>query len=173
MSFPLFHKFGSYKGKVLDSETGEPIEGAVVFLRFKTRDIFNPGGPSYHFADAIEVLTNKSGEFHVPSQWLFSFRMFTNWAHHPTVIIFKPGYGAYWQYGTTKPSFKPSYSLPQSKYVEILLPKLDNFQHRKMNLSGATFQGPDVPLNKYKTLRKLKNAERVNLGLTPYDYGSK
>ena len=58
--------YGPYKGKVVDTETNKPIEGAVVFIRFYTDVYGSLGGPSPKFADSIEVLTDAKGEFEIP-----------------------------------------------------------------------------------------------------------
>jgi hypothetical protein len=76
-----------FKGKVINSETKEPVEGAVVVAEYMIIGYFMP----IISVDAKEVLTSKNGEFYIPphislSLWPFSYS-------EPTVfIIYKPGY---------------------------------------------------------------------------------
>jgi len=60
---------GPYKGKVVDKETREPIEGAVVLGTWGVYH-FSPGGGSNTFYDAKEAVTDKNGEFMIPGQGL-------------------------------------------------------------------------------------------------------
>jgi hypothetical protein len=53
----LYHSDGPYKGKVIDLETGKPIEGAVVAGVWVLEFNFTP------FCDAKETVTDKNGEF--------------------------------------------------------------------------------------------------------------
>jgi hypothetical protein len=58
----ITHEFGPFMGKVVDAETGEPIEGAVVLIVFSIESS-SLGGSVNSFADAIETLTDAQGEF--------------------------------------------------------------------------------------------------------------
>ena len=57
---------GPWRGKVIDAETKEPIEGAVV-LAVWHRNYRTPAGDNAYFYEAKEVLTNKEGRFEIPS----------------------------------------------------------------------------------------------------------
>lgn len=59
----MYYTDGPYKGKVVDLETGAPIEGAVVAGVWHVDQY---GGPVRTFCDAKEALTSKNGEFQVP-----------------------------------------------------------------------------------------------------------
>jgi hypothetical protein len=76
-----------FTGKVINSETKEPIEGAIVVAIYK---IIGYLMPVFVF-DAKEVLTNKNGEFYIPPHMSLSLWPFSRC--DPTEFIFyKPGY---------------------------------------------------------------------------------
>lgn len=56
------HSDGPYRGKVVELETGNPIEGAVVAARW----MIEPFVHSERVCDAKETLTDKNGEFELP-----------------------------------------------------------------------------------------------------------
>lgn len=161
------HKFGPYTGKVVDKDTGEPIAGAVVFLRFSTGTIWSPGGRVSHFADAVEYLTDSKGEFKIPAQRIFTFHPGDTWNQMPRVIIFKPGYGAYPGHPDTLDGNTPSGWLHAGRENNIRLPPLRTKGERADNLDN-TFVHPSVPYKKMKELFALKNTESLAVGLTPW-----
>ena len=63
---------GPFKGRVLDAETREPIEDAVVFVRWTETHFFSRAT----FYEASEILTDKKGEFYIPKKW--SWNPWTN-----------------------------------------------------------------------------------------------
>lgn len=76
---------GPFEGRAVDAETGEPIEGAVVFIRW---DISNLG--SDMFFDTAEVLTDAHGWFYIPANW--SWNPFRTMRLYSRGIILKAGY---------------------------------------------------------------------------------
>jgi hypothetical protein len=85
---------GTYSGKVVDADTREPIDGAVVLGTWYTIQRSVGGGVSYYY-DARETVTDKTGEFSIPGQGL---RIMSN-LEPMSVLIFKAGYN-YEQAGT-------------------------------------------------------------------------
>ena len=87
----IYHK-PAYKGRIIDAETKEPIEGAVVVaIYYKYPIISGPGGGSKSIVGIKEALTDEKGEFHIPSYTTF---IQPNSLEHDTDFIFyKPGYG--------------------------------------------------------------------------------
>ncbi len=164
----ISHDYGPFKGRVLDLETGGPIEGAVVFLRFYTQFQLSPGGPVAKYADAIEVVTDHNGEFSIPTHKVEAFRLLHGWEPECTVKIFKPGYGVFPHHKNAKPKFKPTYSIPEDQYNVVWLPKLKTKEERKENLYdvGGYSRG-DVPMEKQRIYFDMYNAEREFLGLSP------
>jgi hypothetical protein len=80
-----------FRGRVIDAETKQPIEGAVVVVLYYKRTIIgiNPGGPSAYAFKAQEILTDSKGAFYFPS--FSSSILFTEDAGIK-FIFFKPGY---------------------------------------------------------------------------------
>jgi hypothetical protein len=109
-SKPEFH------GRVIDSETKEPIAGAVVVVLYYKRSTFslNPGGPSSFVTKAKETLTDKQGEFFFPR---YSELMWLNEDVGARFIFFKPGYHA---------GYGPAYIAPllTEKYFMIAKDKV-------------------------------------------------
>jgi hypothetical protein len=164
----ITHTYGPYKGKVVDKETNEPIEGAVVFIKFSTDFQLSPGGPVSHFVDAVEVMTDQNGEFEIPRQRINTFRIFHVWDKYAPVIIFKPGYGAYPRHSGTEPHFGMAGGIPVNEYVTIKLPKLKTREERAKNVSSnATFTS-DIPIEKWEHLFELRNVECKEIGIEPW-----
>jgi hypothetical protein len=78
---------GPYKGRVVDKETGKPIEGAVVLGVWKTV-MHTPAGGVSHYNDAKETVTDEKGEFKISGKGL---RILSN-LEPMDVLIFKTGY---------------------------------------------------------------------------------
>lgn len=157
----IAHKFGPYMGKVVDLETGAPIEGAAVLIRFSTESFFASGA----YADAVETLTDHKGEFRIPWYLATTFHPISKWKPNGYVTIFKPGYGAYPGHRKALPRFEVGGTLPENKYVTIRLPRLKTIEERKRNLISIYASVPD---RKMRNLLRLESQERVNVGITPY-----
>ena len=158
------HTYGPYKGKVVDAETEEPIEGAVLFMEFTTRAP-NPGGATASFADAKEVLTDKNGEFFL-EHTVTTLRPGQHWGPWPTTIIFKPGYGVFpWKGTSITP--KPDWCcIGENVYSIIKLPKLHTKKERIDALYNVSV-GSEVPYEKRKNISELERQERIYLGYKP------
>jgi hypothetical protein len=84
---------GPFRGKIVDAETKQPLEGAVVLAIWdKQGPIGGPGGPRSLFYDAQETLTDSNGEFNLPG--ISGFFPLSK-IRGPLIVIFKPGYGSY------------------------------------------------------------------------------
>ena len=57
---------GPWKGRIIDIETKEPLEGAVV-LAVWMRAYRTPAGDNTYYYNSKEVLTDKDGRFEIPS----------------------------------------------------------------------------------------------------------
>lgn len=164
-------EFGPYKGKVVDKETNEPIEGAVVFMRFFILGSSVAGYIS-DFADAVEVLTDSRGEFIIPKSKMKSYRLFREWEPHGYVIIFKPGYGVYPDHKESgpRPLFKPNGTIPSDLYITFELPELKTKEERRQNLGYAdVYHETKVAIEKQKEIIRLINIENKELGLGQID----
>lgn len=87
-----------FRGRIIDAETKQPIEGAVaVALYDKQMLIGGPGGPHTHVFHFRECLTDKKGDFYFPS---YSSLHFISKGDGVRFIFYKPGYMA--DYGPAK-----------------------------------------------------------------------
>jgi hypothetical protein len=149
------HEFGPFMGKVVDAETGEPIEGAVVLIGFFI-ETGTLGGTVSTFADAVETLTNIKGEFQIPQKRVNLFRWMASWDEDCYISIFKLGYGAYPGYPKTfsSPDSKRSLYIPENEYITYYLPKLVTIEEREKNhYKIKTFGG--ITKDKMPNLRRL------------------
>src|SRR5574337_1146621 len=97
---------GTYSGKIVDADTGAPIEGVVVLGVWNVVH-HGPAGGVAEYYDARETVTDKNGEFSVPGMGL---RVMSN-LEPIGVVIFKAGYEHL------------GYMLWESLKVDILLKK--------------------------------------------------
>jgi hypothetical protein len=82
---------GPWKGKIIDIETKEPLEGVVVVAVWE-RVYRTPAGPSSYFYEAKEVLTNNDGRYEIPAYTPINLFPIISFMRGPKFIIFKPEY---------------------------------------------------------------------------------
>jgi hypothetical protein len=174
----LYHSDGPYKGKVVDLETGKPIEGAVVAGVWVLAFNFTP------FCDAKETVTDKNGEFILPKGSCFSFWPLAE-MDRMGIIVFKPGYLGYPPLGYTfeerkarMPDLKGDEFKDKSQYYIIKLGKPKTREEREFtydHTSGLFIT--DQVFKQLPRLLELVNQERRNLGLKgehrPMDKGGR
>ena len=152
------HKFGPYRGKVVDLESGEPLEGAAVLVVFYTETFYAVSS----YADAVETVTDEQGEFKIPWRLATTLHPISSWEPYGYATIFKPGYGAYPDHRKALPRFEWGGTIPEKDYVTFKLPKLKSREERRENLWGLL---PTIPKRKMKKLVRLVDQEDNNLGL--------
>jgi len=167
----ITHEFGPFMGKVVDTDAGEPIEGAVVLIIFSV-ETGTLGGTVTRDVDAVETLTDAQGEFRFFPKRINFFKVMANWCDDHQILIFKPGYGAYPEHPKVYSSWKEkqSYFIPENKHITYYLPKLYNLEDRSRNLRNIRYPvhyPGGITNDNYPILRRLKNEERVNVGLKP------
>jgi hypothetical protein len=160
---------GPWKGKVIDAETKQPIEGAVVVAVWE-KELRGPAGGETRFLDAVETVTNKDGEFNIPSIKFLSIPLIRI-VKGPFFTFYKPGYGSTPKWVVKMPYNKHT----QSDYFEtqgamVELPRLKTKDERMKNLPHLII-GTEGHENKTKKYIQLLNQERVELGLDPYKEG--
>jgi len=148
----LYHHYGPYYGKVVDMETKQPLEGAVVLADYYTWLWGSPGGPSVYFLDTQEVVTDKNGEFKIEPLNAFAFRPISTFNSYPGFRIFKPRYECY------------KYAIPVDRYATIELRELKTKEERLENLACYPTA---VPSQAMKRMLELNRLERIDLGLKP------
>lgn len=79
---------GPYKGRVIDSATGQSIAGAVAVASWSTVDVDIAGGTT-RCLDAEEAVTDENGEFKIKGSRGPFFGLFTGTTH---IYVYKVGY---------------------------------------------------------------------------------
>ncbi len=181
-----------FKGKVLDAETKEPIEGAVVVAVYHKSAIRLAPESISIIKHIRETLTSKDGTFSISAYTSLTDPLsFDFWV---TFIIFKPGYGSFPDNQVTPSGIKPvdqevffSGELgsegelrmweqgekgPKLKKFNVTfgmveLPELDTVEERRRNI-------PSLPsyvkfLEDQENLIRLINEEKENIGLQKTD----
>ncbi len=160
------NKFGPYMGKVVDAETKEPIEGAVVFMEVTTVT-GTLAGAAHHYAGFQEALTDGNGEFHIELR-VTAIKPGHVWEPYPNLYVFKPGYGVFPDHRGTNSDIlvrNTSHILPENTNVIITLPKLKTRKERASNLDDVSIAYKSkIPFEKRQDIFRLKNIERVQLG---------
>ncbi|MBI5454323.1 MAG: carboxypeptidase regulatory-like domain-containing protein [Deltaproteobacteria bacterium] len=177
---------GPWKGKVIDAETKEPLEGAVV-LAIWDRAYRTPTGDSSYFYNSKEVLTDKDGRFEIPSYAPINFLPIISYIRGPYFTIFKPGYGNFPEHRVGPPmdlstdAIEEFFLRETGKSGEIdwdydrqekfkvtfgvvELPKLKTRKERLLTIGSIP---PFIPNDKMTKLLELMNKERIDLGLQP------
>ena len=85
---------GPWKGKVIESDTKKPIQGAVVVAVWYSLTRLNPAGSSPDTLKVIETETNADGEFEFSSKYFISVPMFRE-VSGPDFLVYKPGYNVF------------------------------------------------------------------------------
>lgn len=159
---------GPWKGRIIDIETKEPLEGAVVVAVWE-RVWKTPAGGVADFYEIKEVLTNQEGNYEMPSYTPINLLPILSYIRGPEFTIFKPGYlslsGRHLDENVIDNSaeFKRDEKLYRLAPGIIELPKLKTREERLMAMPGPI--GEDSGYKKQKLFIQLLNEENKNLGL--------
>jgi hypothetical protein len=178
------HIDGPYKGRVIDADTRQPIEGVVV-LGVWYKEYPSAAGAVSSYYDAEETVTDKNGDFEIKGKGL----LILSFVGEMDILIFKAGY-AYIGLGPWdslknegwkgyEDSYDPVKNITIHKAIYdqktmvkwegdkaiIPLRKLTTEERRK---SGPPSR-PSIPLRKMKLLTSEINKERLKLKLEPFD----
>jgi hypothetical protein len=170
----------TYQGRVIDADTKEPIEGAVVVAVWDEIRSVLPSTESRH-KDVKETLTDKEGRWSIVgpegeyNQMSGGLRSVTGIfvVEDPTFIVFKPGYCSWpkgFSVGACKGRVRPSGNHKIINGETIELPKLENREDRLRALIGPVTTTDEKRhkefLKKQIRFLHLYNEERKNLGLS-------
>jgi len=157
--FPCLY-LPSFKGKVIDADTKEPISGAVV-LAVYFKEWTSVAGSNSFAVDGQETLTGEKGEFSIPLaiRWLTLYRGYSR----GKVIIFKPGYGAFPNNASSSAVGENKTWPPPEKYVVYKLPKMKTREERRSNLHFQYYEGFGDKI--FLNFLTLIDEEYINLGL--------
>jgi len=155
---------GPYRGKVIDSESKTPIEGAAVLaIWYREASGLGGHGPAFDYHDAVEVLTDAHGDFTVPRETHFTIIGKIN---EPDLIIYYPGYAPYPSLHT-KPGGKEVLEAYENHFFAVELPKLQTREERIKNADLPVEVDSRVPEKKMPNMYRLINIERKELGFQP------
>jgi hypothetical protein len=165
----LYYWNGPYKGKVIELDTGKPIEGAVVAGSWYLETVI--GWPI--FCAAVETTTDKNGEFILPRAWCISLWPLARMNIPGEQIVFKHGYLGYPPLGYNQEqrrAYMPDWGNPrlfentrQYNLIKLGRPKTRDERESTLSKVSLIFDF-DETYKKLLTLLKLINRERKNLG---------
>jgi hypothetical protein len=146
---------GPYEGKVIDAQTGQPIEGAVVFGVWNKAHP-GAGGASHTYYDSCEVLTDSNGTFSIQGLGM----LLLSKIEEMNITIFKAGYEQLGQrtWHSLRLS-KKGYIQWEGNNPTIRLKKLSIEERLKRGV-----ELPNVSNNKQKRLIIERNKEMVEIG---------
>lgn len=154
----ILYTGGPYQGQVVDAETRQPVEGAVVFFHWKRHVYGGAGGPVSFFLKAVEVLTDKEGRFYVP--WFIGTSL------NPFSLVLEPTWFAYYPgYDPDRVIVTPPTGVMLRDPTVILQRKLRTREERLKVVRGLPPGG--VPDEAMPNLIRLMNIEATALGLQP------
>jgi hypothetical protein len=173
---------GPWEGRILDINTGEPIEGAVVLAvwRTKTAAIIDY---THSVHGATEAVTDARGYFHIPQYNPVNYLPGISQTNGPYIQIYKPGYLFLDRINpmklkrdvTNKDStdgLNKSQELNLTYRVSaniIELPKLPDLSLDEKNKYLLVTRPNDVPAEKMVNFTKALNEARASLGYSPLD----
>lgn len=164
----LVYPSDTYRGKVIDAETKEPLVGAVVLaIWYREAPGLGGHGPAVDYHDALEALTDAQGEFTVPAKTHLTT---IGKIREPEFVIYYPGYGYYSGF-QVHPIGKEITAAYEQKFFHVELRQL-KIREERMKVRDITASSiSDVPDAKMPHLVDLVNKERLDLGLQPIRLG--
>lgn len=173
----------TFKGKVIDADSKQPIEGAVVVASW-SEERATPAGPTTRLKDVKETLTDKNGMWLIEgakggevgnTKAIFSFLTGTYFTNAPVFIVFKPGYCSWpkgFEIASCKGKIKPAGNDKIAEGETVELPKLTNRDDRSKAVPGLIHadgeKNEEEIIRKQKVFFKLINEELKYLGLAEY-----
>lgn len=154
---------GPYRGKVIDAETKEPIEGAVVLGVWRKQPLL-AFHPKYIFKETKEVLTDKDGEFVLPGYTNIPSIIDPMSSNRIRIYIYKPGYGSFPRHQIS-PDPKQSHPDKLRPFETHALVELPRLKTREERLRVQECPAGDIPDEKLTNWIRLMNIESQNLGL--------
>lgn len=152
---------GPYKGQVIDIDTNQPIEGAVVHATWNWI-VFSLVGGTGSYYDSRETLTDKDGNFKLQGVGL---QLLSN-IEEAHIILLKAGYtqeSDYWSSFTDKDfsgkRYYPNIDMDGDKLIFKL--RWMSLEERRKRIVNT----PNTPSNKeIKLFMKEENKENIEIG---------
>lgn len=158
VSCSLVRQDGPYKGRVIDADTGRPIEG-VVILGVWYKEISTAAGGVSSYYDAKEAVTEKDGEFEIRGVE----RKLWTYVGPMNVLIFKAGYEYVGSYEWDTLKVDPRKITWEGSKPIIPLRRLTMEERRKLDNPPSR---PSIPEERMIILTNEINRERAFLGLS-------
>jgi hypothetical protein len=156
---------GAHKGRVVDADTGEPIEG-VVILGVWSREHAGPAGGTHTYYDARETVTDKDGEFVIPGIGLTGGVV--SFVEPMDANVFKAGYeyiGGFWDSLHIGPAPYRKRIRWEGDKVIISLKKLTMEEREKM---GTPPSPPhETSIDQVRRMLREIDKDRIERGLPP------
>lgn len=167
----VYHEH-DFRGRVIDAETKEPIEGAVVVAIYRIREysfVQSDGA----VADVKEVLTDKNGEFYIPSHTFFSIYPVAK-GETTLFIVYKPGYAAVSELNLGNILSKDTGEKREIEWLYnrdlkfilaprlVGLPKVKTKEERKQARMDVDISGANIKERKLPLLYRVINEEKKN-----------
>jgi len=133
-------------GKVIDAETQQPIEGAVVLVEWNEAHGL---GLTYHTVyKIVETATDKKGDFFLPGAY-------SPFVDPPYLVIYKQGYIA-WRNDTIFPSFekRKDYDVWRHNYVY----RLEQFKESYSRFKHSMFMDTGIIGASYERTPRFEDA---------------
>ena len=179
----LYFQTRTFQGKVIDADTKEPIEGAVVVAEWNT-ERNTPTATHTDLKDVKECLTDKNGQWSIrgPRGWANEpipySSLFIPYTKEPVFTIFKPGYCP-WPSGFGIEACRGRLTFTGDKQKGIgeggvlELPELTKREDRlRAQGIGSSFLTATLAdkqkATKIKNFLRLLNEEKKRLGLDQY-----
>jgi hypothetical protein len=155
----LIRHDGDYRGRVVDADTQQPLEGVVVLGTWSELHP-NLAGGSHTFYDARETVTDRNGDFSIPGQGLLFFSNI----EPMSVMIFKSGYSCIdsvaWPSLTLSSYYRDRIKWEGDKAI---------FPLKRLTLEERKRQGspsrPSAPIERMKLMTEEISKDRVERGL--------
>jgi hypothetical protein len=155
---------GTYRGRVLDAETGRPLAGAAVVAVWRRDRVMPLGGRSEHYA-AREALTDENGDWLIEARDVERAAPRRTW--RPFFTIFLPGYGRPEKLPGTPPG--PPHTFYEGAGHTVEMPRLKTRDERRRFLfSVDPYTFSETPFAEIPEFTRLFNQERVSLDLGAY-----
>ena len=153
----IFHR-PAFKGRVIDADTKEPIQGAVVVAVYQKHPMISgPAGGSSSIIKIKETLTDEKGEFFLSSYTTIIQPLAMEW--DTEFIIYKPGYGKY-------PSHRasPSHVINQE---ELFSKQIGTQGAIQVRAKAVSFIYGVVELPRLKTWEERNRANMISISVIP------
>lgn len=170
-SATFYYSDGPWRGNIIDAETKAPIEGVVV-LAYWEKIYFTPAGRNSYFHDAVEVVTDKDGNFLMPKFTALNILPVIRVIEGPFFVIYKPGYAvfppaggeAFDKYFPNSPLRVDTNTMADffKKGAVLELPKLKTWIERIESHELADVNG-DIPDSKIPKFRQIMKEEDNHL----------